>query len=585
MTLVIFLPLFGVFIALTSEDCCFMKRVGGKTYQLEEQNVEDAVNKFDCNEACTYSRKDETNPEKRYCFKSGKLESECLAPKEYALDEKGRFILHIEIKNELSDDVSGDIIYEDNVRQTYSVTGLGFEDIVPQDELDIKKITGTTDSGVICKPFVHEDDEEPRRKFHIVSDEEGGCVILPASEQYHHIAPTHWYENGELVKQQDYFHPGTREAILKTEAHGDNHATTMIFQSREATRSRRSTGVGLMVTAAGAECHVNELNDEIDVNPEHILVPRAPSVPKNSRSGAGTESKTIHKYITNSITSTRIISPDDENVKLTETMKKSCEGKTIYYNSQHAVESGGEELKKGGVVGDQDNMKQRQYTEKFSPQMPDNNPKRAQRNVCFNKKIKWTETYVANCGLWKYNGVYNTTEGFAPNPISRTSHYHTRWSVAAECCDDGPDANGKYSTNYFPCEKIPDGATAEAEQAFSTAYALSVGKGFTGGGTYPFCMGISRFCEWNDTSTKYADLGITVAGACTSHCTSFCNSYQISGWSGNNGGCYKCFGMYPGYHNRTDPCQVNPVYQQGGFFHGNCSVGTPSQALINLCNL
>ena len=58
-----------------------MKRVGGKTYQLEEQNVEDAVNKFDCNEACTYSRKDEINLEKRYCFKSGKLESECLAAK------------------------------------------------------------------------------------------------------------------------------------------------------------------------------------------------------------------------------------------------------------------------------------------------------------------------------------------------------------------------------------------------------------------------------------------------------------------------------------------------------------------------
>ena len=127
----------------------------------------------------------------------------------------------------------------------------------------MKEITGETDSGLICTPFVHEDDEEPKQKFHIVSDGNGGCVILPAAEQYHYIAPTFWYENGELVSQQDYFHPGTREAILKTEAHGNNHATTMIFQAREATRARRSTGFGLMVTAAGAECHINELTDEI----------------------------------------------------------------------------------------------------------------------------------------------------------------------------------------------------------------------------------------------------------------------------------------------------------------------------------
>merc|ERR1712110_1148415 len=199
---------------------------------------------------------------------------------EYALDERGLLILHIEIQNELAEGVSGDIIFEDNFRQKYRVSGFGFEDIVPQDDLNIRKITGKTDSGAICEPFVLEEDEEPKRKFHIVWGDES-CVILPASEQYHHISPTHWYENEELVTQQDYFHPGTREAILKTEAHGDNHATTMIFQAREATRSRRSAGFGLMVTAAGAECHVNELTDEIGVNPEHILVPKK-LLPKKS---------------------------------------------------------------------------------------------------------------------------------------------------------------------------------------------------------------------------------------------------------------------------------------------------------------
>ena len=30
----------------------------------------------------------------------------------------------------------------------------------------------------------------------------------------------------------------------------------------------------------------------------------------------------------------RIISPDDPDIKLTETMKKECENKTIYYNSE-----------------------------------------------------------------------------------------------------------------------------------------------------------------------------------------------------------------------------------------------------------
>ena len=100
----------------------------------------------------------------------------------------GLLILHIEIQNELAESVSGDIIFEDNFRQKYRASGLSPKDIVPQDDLNVQEITGTTDSGVICEPFVHEADDEPKRKFHIVPDEEGGCVILPASEQYHLIA-------------------------------------------------------------------------------------------------------------------------------------------------------------------------------------------------------------------------------------------------------------------------------------------------------------------------------------------------------------------------------------------------------------
>ena len=137
--------------------------------------------------------------------------------------------------------------------------------ILPRDELYIKSITGQTDGGMVCQSYVMEENEDPKQKFQIVEDGEGGCMILPSSEQYHHIGPTHWYENGELVTQQDYFHPGTREAVLKTEAHGNIFATAMVFQARESTRSRRSTGFGLMVTAWGGECHINHLTDEMGI--------------------------------------------------------------------------------------------------------------------------------------------------------------------------------------------------------------------------------------------------------------------------------------------------------------------------------
>lgn len=99
-----------------------------------------------------------------------------------------------------------------------------------------------------------------------------------------------------------------------------------------------------------------------------------------------TRIETEHKYVTNSMFTARIISPDDENVKLTETMKSACEGKTIYYNSEHVIESGGEELKKGGVVEYHDGMKK---FEKLFPQMLNHTTKRDERNVCFQKKVKY----------------------------------------------------------------------------------------------------------------------------------------------------------------------------------------------------
>ena len=89
----------------------------------------------------------------------------------------------------------------------------------------------------------------------------------------------------------------------------------------------------------------------LGVNPEHILVPKAKAQNTRGRINNRAEKDSIiHKYVTSSLTSTKIISPDDENIKLTETMKEACRGKTIFYNSQHIVESSEDKLK-AGVIG------------------------------------------------------------------------------------------------------------------------------------------------------------------------------------------------------------------------------------------
>merc|ERR1719480_382523 len=45
-------------------------------------------------------------------------------------------------------------------------------------------------------------------------------------------------------------------------------------------------------------------------------------------------------HIVKTLQTTRIISADDETYKLSETMKKECEGKTIFYNTDQEVING-----------------------------------------------------------------------------------------------------------------------------------------------------------------------------------------------------------------------------------------------------
>ena len=94
---------------------------------------------------------------------------------------------------------------------------------------------------------------------------------------------------------------------------------------------------------------------------------------------------TAHVYIRNLVTTAKIISPDDENVKLTETMKKECEGKTIFYNSQHYVEEGDEqEGRKTKIIGTQ-NEKQKN----LKNLLPKNTTAtKGQRGLCTDVKVK-----------------------------------------------------------------------------------------------------------------------------------------------------------------------------------------------------
>ena len=168
----------------------------------------------------------------------------------------GLITFHHEIHNELNLCVNITILYHDtepSIGEKIEPFSTYIEKEVPLDSV-IKKILAKTKSSR-CVSFVPPIGSEPKIKFHVVQKDHGGCIVLPASEQYHHIQSVHFVENDELHEQKDFFHPVTEEAILKTPAHGNNIETTMIFQARQ----KRKTDFGLMVTAAGDECHVNEL--------------------------------------------------------------------------------------------------------------------------------------------------------------------------------------------------------------------------------------------------------------------------------------------------------------------------------------
>ena len=122
------------------------------------------------------------------------------------------------------------------------------------------------------------------------------------------------------------------------------------------------------------------------VNPEHMLVPRG--YPYRSAPAARTivpEDITTHKYVTSPIATTKIISPDDENVKLTETMKKSCKGKTIFYNSNPYVDSY-RSMVKGGVIGD-DRDDMIQHFKRTTPQLSNDTLRMGERGLCSDIKV------------------------------------------------------------------------------------------------------------------------------------------------------------------------------------------------------
>ena len=98
------------------------------------------------------------------------------------------------------------------------------------------------------------------------------------------------------------------------------------------------------------------------------------------------------------------------------------------------------------------------------------------------------------------------------------------------------------------------------------------------------CMGMSRYCEWDASDTTYSKYGVT--GACTSRCTSYCNNYGYynaseglgkpnrPGYKETNAaypnGCFKCYGMFPGFLDPDDPYKIDP-YGNGMYESGPCS--------------
>ena len=174
----------------------------------------------------------------------------------------GKPTFSIKIHNELkSGIVNGTIIFKKiQILLEYSVAaGETFKDPYRPENI-IVEVSGTNSNGRVCKPYKYQEGEEPKHKFKIVNgNSDGECIIFPDSQQYHPVKSVEFIENGETVRQEDHFHPHTREAIMKVAAHGKNKEATFIFQSSK----KRSTKFGLMVTAFGDECHIHHLPDEL----------------------------------------------------------------------------------------------------------------------------------------------------------------------------------------------------------------------------------------------------------------------------------------------------------------------------------
>jgi len=494
-------------------------------YKFVDHLSEEERKRLDCTDTCTYKYAEKSSDQK-FCFKPGKYKSNC--------PERGPVVFQIKIHNELDETVSGGIFYEDNVHhaESYAVKSneTFVDDVVPPEPI-IKKITGMTDSGVYCLPYTLPPSGEPKLKFHIVRNETGGCLIIPASVQYHPIKSVKFTENGNDVEQQDFFHPHTREAILKVPAHGRNLDAAIIFQGKR----QRSSGSSIMVTATGHECHIHLIPEELDIDPEHMILNNSET---QSRSVRVLEGQTKKYHIVKNLLTTRIIAPDDKNVQLTDTMKKECEGKVIYYNDEQDLVEG--EYSSSNSVGTVVDTSKKSFKQLLS--------RKDNRNECNTVKLKYSNQAPSACGIWSYTGINETKpDNLLANPFAFNHLYPGSFQVVAQCCDQ-PNP----PPTMLSCSEIPANATDAGLQAFSTAFHLSWKvRGYE-------CIGNSKFCQWDANARIYDG----VEGACVEQCTECCakEGDWWLGWGASPfpGGCPKRYLWKPSKCN--DDCTECPGF-------------------------
>jgi len=228
-------------------------------------------------------------------------------------------------------------------------------------------------------------------------------------------------------------------------------------------------------------------------------------------------------FVLRHVTSTQL-SPSDETLQMTETMKAACEGKTIFYNHEHLV------VDEADYTNDTIKDLGARDAQRFKSLEKNRQKREASRQFgCQNVQYKFSNEATRNCGTWTYTGIQDTVDNNgATRPPSWQifNHVHSAWQLVIECCADE-------GTLMFPCSAIPNGPSDDGEQAFSTAFFLSWENRI---GT---CPGKSKYCQWDATSTKYSDLYPGAKGACTSECQTKCT----------NGRCPKCYGWVPGFYN------------------------------------